>query len=89
VAFHVELEDIKRAQEWLSGHGVTVRDAFGVVGEDQALILQNGANYHAAIYFDDPDGNSLEFITPLKLGADDVRYVEGMTLNQWAGANSK
>lgn len=89
VAFYVELEDIKRAQEWLSRQGLAVRDAFGVAGEDQPLILQNGANYHAAIYFEDPDGNSLEFITPLKLDADDVRYVEGMTLREWLRANSK
>jgi catechol 2,3-dioxygenase-like lactoylglutathione lyase family enzyme len=87
VAFYVELEDMKRTQEWLSGQGFTVRDAFGIAGEEQPLVLQNGANYHAAIYFDDPDGNSLEFITPLKLDAEDIRYVEGMTLKGWLGAN--
>ncbi|MDQ0191444.1 VOC family protein [Alicyclobacillus cycloheptanicus] len=87
VAFYVELEDMKRAQEWLADHGIAVRDAFGVVGEDQPLILQNSANYHAAIYFDDPDGNSLEFITPLKLDAPSVTYHDGMALKQWLKAN--
>jgi len=87
VAFYVELEDMKRAQEWLDEQGFTVRDAFGVSGEDQPCILQNGANPHAAIYFDDPDGNSLEFITPLKLDATDVEYHSGMTLNEWLDAN--
>lgn len=59
VALYVELEDIKRVQEWLRGRGIHPRADFGVAGEDQPLILENGANYHAAIYFDDPDGNSL------------------------------
>lgn len=87
VAFYVELEDMKRAQEWLSEQGFTVRDAFGIAREEQPLVLQNGANYHAAIYFDDPDGNSLEFITPLKLDAENAIYLDGMKLNQWLGAN--
>ncbi|MCY0876507.1 MAG: VOC family protein [Firmicutes bacterium] len=87
VAFYVELEDIKRVQQWLRGRGIHPRAAFGVVGEDQPLILQNGANYHAAIYFDDPDGNSLEFITPLKLDAENVVYHDGMTFEQWLRSN--
>lgn len=88
VAFYVELEDLKRAQEWLKNRGIEVRDAFGVAGEDQPLILQNGANYHAAIYFNDPDGNSLEFITPLSLDTTDVVYHDGMTLSEWFAANN-
>ena len=56
-------------------------------GEDQPLILQNGANYHAAIYFDDPDGNSLEFITPLTSDDENVSYHDGMTLTEWLEAN--
>lgn len=87
VAFYVELEDLNRAQRWLAEHGIAVRDAFGVAGEDQPLILENGANYHAAIYFNDPDGNSLEFITPLKLHAENVTYHDGMTLTEWFDAN--
>lgn len=87
VAFYVELDDMRRAQEWLREHGIAVRDAFGIIGEDQPLILQNGANYHAAIYFYDPDGNSLEFITPLKLDAENVAYHDGMTLIEWLDVN--
>lgn len=87
VAFYVELEDLKRVQKWLRTRGIQAREAFGVSGEDQPLILCNDTHYHAAIYFDDPDGNSLEFITPLKLDAEDVVYHDGMTLKQWLNAN--
>jgi len=88
VAFYVEMDDLKRGRAWLKNRGITVRDAFGVSGEDQPLILKNDANYHAALYFDDPDGNSLEFITPLKLDAKGVVCQDGMTLEQWMAANN-
>lgn len=88
IAFYVELEDLKRAQTWLKSRGIEVRDAFGVVAKDQPLILQNGVTYHAAIYFDDPDGNSLELITPLKLDTEAVTYEDGMTLEQWLAVNN-
>lgn len=87
VAFHVNLDDMKKVQEWLKDRGFAVRDAFGVAKEDQPLILGNGANYHASIYFYDPDGNSLEFITPLKLDAANVVFHEGMTLTEWLTVN--
>lgn len=87
VAFYVELEDMQRAQAWLKDRKIEVRDAFGVAGEDQPLILQNGANYHAAMYFNDPDGNSLEFITPIKLDAEQVVYHDKITLTEWLDAN--
>lgn len=87
LAFYVELEDIKRVQEWLNTRGIQPRDDFGVSGQDQPLILANDTHYHAAIYFNDPDGNSLEFITPLKLDAVDVHYHSKMTLGEWFDAN--
>lgn len=87
VAFRVEADDLGRVSEWLRGRGIAPRDAFGVPGEDQPLVLRNGANFHAAIYFDDPDGNSLEFIAPLKLDASDVKYHDGMTLREWLAAS--
>ncbi|MCL6600542.1 MAG: VOC family protein [Alicyclobacillus macrosporangiidus] len=88
VAFYVELEDLKRAQMWLKSRGIEVRDAFGVVAEDQPLILKNDVHYHASIFFNDPDGNSLEFISPLKLDAQAMTYEDGMTLEQWLAANN-
>ncbi|MDQ0875777.1 hypothetical protein QFZ77_004436 [Paenibacillus sp. V4I3] len=39
--------------------------------EKQPLVLPNNPQAHAVIYFDDPDGNSLEFITPLRLDYDE------------------
>ena len=81
LAFHVELEDIKQAKEWLNKKGIYVRDAFGFSEDEQPLVLTNSNNAHAAIYFNDPDGNSIELITPLELDMKEEK--EMMTLSAW------
>lgn len=81
VAFHVEKEDMKRARKWLGESGIEVREAFGISPECQPLILNNDQHEHAAIYFNDPDGNSLEFISPLRL--DTADRLEADTLEEW------
>lgn len=81
VAFQVERKDIHDAQAWLSERGITVREAFGISPEQQPLVLNNTPNEHAAIYFNDPDGNSLEFIAPLRLDVEDPLEVD--TLEEW------
>lgn len=89
IAFYVSLEDLQCSQKWLHDNGFEVRDAFGVAAKEQPLVLKNNNNYHAAIYFYDPDGNSLELISPLKL--DDkmtVNYEDKMTLSCWLKLNS-
>ena len=63
-------EDFEHVKEWLSSIGIT--------SEHQPLVLSNYPHAHAAIYFSDPDGNSLELITPLRL--DDVESFEEMSL---------
>ncbi|MEH7383714.1 VOC family protein [Bacillus sp. JJ1533] len=67
IAFYVELNDLMEAREWLEKRGVSVRKAFGFEPEQQPIVLPNNPQSHVALYFNDPDGNSLEFITPLKL----------------------
>lgn len=86
VAFRVELQDIKRAQDWLRARRITPRTDSGVAGEHQPLVLENGQNYHAAIYFDDPDGNSLELISPLAIDAKEEPF-NGTTLAEWLNAH--
>jgi len=81
LAFHVELEDIKQAKEWLNKKGIHVREAFGFSEDQQPLVLTNSNNAHAAIYFNDPDGNSIELITPLELDMKEEK--EMMTLSAW------
>lgn len=81
IAFHVEVEDIIKAKEWLKEREVEVREAFGFSAERQPIVLPNNPQAHACLYFDDPDGNSLEFIAPLRL--DHQEEFEMMTLEEW------
>ncbi|WP_371743353.1 hypothetical protein [Exiguobacterium sp. s161] len=61
--------------------GIIVRSAFGVAAADQPLVLDNHPHAHAAIYFEDPDGNSLELIAPLRF---DMETVNGtMPYQDW------
>ncbi len=81
IAFQVEAEDIIKAKDWLNERGVKVREAFGFSPERQPIVLPNHPQAHACLYFDDPDGNSLEFIAPLRL--DHEEEFKMMTLEEW------
>lgn len=77
IAFYVDLEDIKKAKAWLKERGIEVRDEFGI-GTEEPIVIPSQA--HAMIYFDDPDGNSLELITRLP---KEVEQSEKMYLSEW------
>lgn len=81
LAFHVELADIKKAKSWLQSKGIEVREAFGFSKDHQPLVLMNEPNAHAAIYFNDPDGNSIELITPLVYDMNEKKNM--ISLQQW------
>lgn len=81
VAFRVEVEDMEKVKDWLGAKGIAVKPDFGFSAERQPLVLPNAPHAHAAIYFLDPDGNSLEFIAPLRL--DVVEEFEMMSLEEW------
>ncbi|MEC2074281.1 VOC family protein [Alkalihalophilus marmarensis] len=81
IAFHVELDDLIVAKEWLEQRGIKVREAFGFELEQQPIVLPNSPQSHGALYFNDPDGNSLEFITPLKI--DEEINFKMMEFKDW------
>ena len=81
IAFLVEKEDIISSKKWLSEKGITIRTSFGFDEHRQPLVLPNNPHAHAAIYFDDPDGNSIELITPIRL--DFQEDFKMMTLEEW------
>ncbi|TFE00853.1 VOC family protein [Jeotgalibacillus sp. R-1-5s-1] len=81
VAFHAEKEDILRAKHWLNERGIEVRTMFGFDETRQPLVLPNNPQAHAAIYFDDPDGNSLELITPIRLDVEEDFNM--MSFEEW------
>jgi hypothetical protein len=61
--------------------GIEVREAFGFSPERQPLVLSDNPQAMAAIYFQDPDGNSLEFIAPLSIDVEEEFAM--MTLEDW------
>jgi catechol 2,3-dioxygenase-like lactoylglutathione lyase family enzyme len=81
IAFHVEEADLLEAKGWLQERGIEVREAFGFSPERQPLVLPNYPQAHACLYFNDPDGNSLEFITPLRLDFEEEFRM--ITLKDW------
>lgn len=81
IAFRVEKEDILLAKQWLTGKGIAIRTSFGFDQHHQPLVLPNNPHAHAAIYFDDPDGNSIELIAPIRL--DCQENFKMMTLEEW------
>lgn len=81
IAFSVEKEDIKKAKKWLNEKGIDVHTFFGFDERRQPLVLPNNPQAHAAIYFDDPDGNLVELISPIRL--DFQEDFEMMSLEEW------
>lgn len=67
VAFRVELGDLEKARDWLGRRGIEVREAYGFGPDRQPLVLPDNPQALAAVYFRDPDQNSLELIAPLRL----------------------
>lgn len=81
VALHVDKEDIEHAKGWLGDKGIQIKTAFDFSPDRQPLVLPNNPHAHAAIYFQDPDGNSLELITPLRLDVEEEFTM--MSMEEW------
>jgi catechol-2,3-dioxygenase len=87
VALQIDKEDMKNIKGWLEKRGISVStDNFGFPPEKQPLVLPNNPQAHAAIYFKDPDGNSLELIAPLRIDFDEPFNM--MTLEEWEQENN-
>lgn len=81
VAFQIKTSSIEQIKAWLIQKGITIHPMFGFSEEQQPLVLDNPPQFHAAIYFLDPDGNLLECIAPLDLDSADDH--EMMTYEDW------
>lgn len=84
VAFRVNIDNMEKAKDWLEQRDIKIKTDFGFPPDKQPLVLPNYPHAHAAIYFEDPDGNSLELIAPLKV--DFEEEFQMMSLEEW---NSK
>ena len=64
VAFEVaKMEDLLKTPKWLKAHGITPLSFYGIESEEPSVI---GWMPAAAIYFRDPDGHLIEYLTMLK-----------------------
>ncbi|WP_409369727.1 VOC family protein [Lysinibacillus sp. 38-6] len=84
IAFRIDEDDLLQVKEWLQSIDIEVRTAFGFSPAQQPLVLPNYPHAHAAIYFTDPDGNSIELISPIQL--DVAKKFPMMSLNDWTEA---
>ncbi|MBH0167453.1 VOC family protein [Fictibacillus sp. 7GRE50] len=81
IAFQIDREDMLNIKSWLEERAIEVSTNFGFSPEKQPLVLPNNPQAHAAIYFKDPDGNSIELMAPLRL--DVKEEFNMMTLDEW------
>ena len=86
LAFKVNKDEIERAKDWLASNNIEVRTDFGFSPEMQPLVFPKNP-HHAAIYFNDPDGNSLELITPLDMELPNDEKM--MSLVDWKEKHNK
>ncbi|ASI35416.1 MULTISPECIES: VOC family protein [unclassified Exiguobacterium] len=85
IAFHVELEALTDAVDWLTARGYTPRKAFGFE-PTEPFVMALAHHAHAKIHFNDPDGNSLEFICPV----DNPHRITGtMYWSDWLYMNAQ
>ena len=85
IAFQIDKEHMQDVKEWLKERNIEVSTNFGFPPIKQPLVLPNNPQAHAAIYFKDPDGNSIELIAPLRL--DYKEEFKMMTLEEWNRTN--
>ena len=81
IAFQIDKDDMRNIKGWLEERGIIVSTNFGFPPEKQPLVLPNNPQAHAAIYFKDPDGNSIELIAPLRIDFEEEFNM--MTLEDW------
>ena len=81
IAFQIDQDNMVGIKEWLEERDIDVSTSFGFPPEKQPLVLPNNPQAHAAIYFKDPDDNSIELMAPLRL--DFEEEFKMMTLEEW------
>lgn len=77
IAFEVSLEDLKKAKDWLQELEIELREDFGIKPTEPIVMPRNS---HTMVYFNDPDGNSLELIAYLHKEPENL---EIMYLSDW------
>ncbi|MFP4976708.1 VOC family protein [Paenibacillus sp. CN-4] len=80
-AFRVDLEDLAQARTYLAGLGIEASNFFGDIPDSPDDLVVFPFMPAVSIYFDDPDGHSVELIAMLN---DSARpELELMNWRQW------
>lgn len=82
VAFDVTYEDMQNAEAWLAERDIEKREPRGA--DSNPFVRPHQGN--ASLYFEDPDGNSLEFLAWLPEGMDED-WEETVSLEEWEGVD--
>ena len=80
VAFTISYEDMKSALGWLKNKGVSVVP-FGNRTSVEPFVRPYQGN--ASVYFEDPDGNSLEFMCYIEVPEHLKEINEKLSLEEW------
>lgn len=81
IALQIDLKDMKDAKDWLKNRGINGSANFDFLPGGQPDDQPDVPRAHAAVYFKDPDGNSIELIAPLRLDAKEELTVA--SLDNW------
>ncbi|MFJ7744777.1 VOC family protein [Peribacillus sp. NPDC097295] len=85
IAFEVSLDGLKGSVAWLKNKGLEAREAFGFE-PIEPFVMPHKDYAHAKIHFNDPDGNSLEFICKME---NPHGITKQMYLSEWEQLNLK
>ncbi len=78
IAFEVSLEDLASAIQRLKQRGLELTNFFGAITDEPSVF---GWMPAASIYFNDPDGHSLELIAPL--AGEPAPEIGVVSLKEW------
>jgi glutathione S-transferase len=80
IAFRVSYEDLKRSLHWLESIQVEAVP-FGSRTSVEPFVRPNQGN--ASVYFDDPDGNSLELMCHVPVPDELKSITEKLSIEEW------
>ena len=80
IAFRVAYEDMKKSLAWMDSIGVEP-STFGSRTSVEPFVRPNQGN--ASVYFDDPDGNSLELMCFVDVPEQLRSITDKLSLEEW------
>jgi len=80
IAFRVDYEFLKQSTEWLKSRDIKPVP-FGNRTSTEPFVRPNQGN--ASVYFEDPDGNSLEFMCHIEVPSHLRNVTKKLSIDEW------